>query len=60
MRKVQAEYEESQKSANVMKRDYDARVENMGVGHDEAIEEIRMKHRDKKEELDRQWKELDA
>lgn len=42
-----------------MKKDYDGLGNKKIIDHDLAIEEIRMEHRDMKDELDKQWKQLD-
>jgi|APCry1669189768_1035252.scaffolds.fasta_scaffold47886_1 hypothetical protein len=42
-----------------MTKEYDEKIDNLGMTHDETIEYIRMEHREKKAELDKKWRALE-
>ena len=56
---MQAEYEESKRTAQNLKVEYNEKLDNLEVAHELEIDRIKMDHRAKKKLLDEQWSKLE-
>ena len=60
LNKVQKEFEESKKTAANLRVEYESKLEDRENDHEDEINNIKMKHKDMKMELEGKWRGLEV